>query len=548
MNKIAFLGITLWLNISCTTEENIRFQVMPQIAENPNSSVPLSAYLDFTTEDAFESITIQLKHREGADYLVFDWEEKEELGFPLCIIYPDNNYGITFELTDASGVTYQYHDTLRWQSPPLPGDPMEFPGVKIEQREAEQMAPGYTLMNPRRRVPLNVPGANEMNQSFGMLLAVDKQGQVVWYYRTDSRVSDFDILSDNTISYMTQDSRLTVIDMMGNVKRSWYAQHRPEGESDSAIAVDALTFHHDATFLPNGNVVVLSSEYKEISNYYTSETNQNAPRKTQQVMGDIIKEFTPQGEVVWEWKAFDYLDPYRIGYETFSQYWERRGFPGVIDWSHANTILYDQADDAYIINFRYQSALMKIDKKTKEIRWIFGEPSGWSQKLQNKLVKLEGEAEWFWHQHSPSLSPEGHILLFNNANYQARPFNEPVAMPETQSHVLEYAFDEEALTARQVWSSRQETDQELVSIAMGDVDYLPNGNLLAAYGALISQSALEEGSVDWYHRGSVPQWTMIREFEHSDSPQVIWELRLEPRGEESKVGWTIFGAERFVIE
>ena len=51
-----------------------------------------------------------------------------------------------------------------------------------------------------------------------------------------------------------------------------------------------------------------------------------------------------------------------------------------------------------------------------------------------------------------------------------------------------------------------EADENIVSVAMGDVDYLPNGNILAAYGALVSD---------------VTQWTMIREFERTNPENVV---------------------------
>jgi len=528
--KSIILGMIVSLLLSCSTNNGIDFLEAPTVINNPNYSVPLSAYLNFTTKEEFSSITINLKSNSGVQLFKYDRSEKSENGFPLYFFHPDTEYKVYFELTGFKDKVLTYKDTLSWKSPSLPDDPRSFPEIVVTKSEVGKMEEGYTLMNPRRRIPMSIPGANELNKSFGMLLAVDSDGTVVWYYKTDSRISDFDILPDGTISYMTQDSRLTIIDMMGNIKKSWYAEHRPEGEVDSAIAVDALTFHHDATYLPNGNIAVLSSEYQEISNYFTSETDKNAPRKTQKVMGDVIKEFTPSGKVVWEWNAYDYLDPFRIGYETFSEYWERRGFPGVIDWSHANTILFNEDDDAYIINFRYQSALMEIDKKTKEINWIFGEPSGWSKNLQKKLIKLEGDSEWFWHQHSPSLTPAGNILIFNNSNYHARPFEKPIDRLSTRSHAVEYKINEETFIAKEVWTSLNDADENIVSVAMGDVDYLPNGNILAAYGALVSD---------------VTQWTMIREFERTIPANVVWELRLVPKDEQSKVGWTIFGAERF---
>lgn len=548
MKDHLFILLSILIFTGCDNGGDFALEHPPVIVSNTNPEVPLAAYLDVHPEEPYNELIIFLtKSGEEEPWKTIEYqpEDQSSEGFPLLMVHPDQEYRINFAITDETGQRQMYPDTLNWKTPALPAEELEFPNISVSVAEKERMADGYTLMNPRRRIPLDQEGANEKNKSFGMLLAVDTDGKVVWYYRTDSRISDFDLISDDQISFMTQDSRLHVIDWMGNKKQVWYAGDRPEGSSEEGTPVgQALTFHHDATFMPNGNVVILSSEYKTLENYFTSETNANAPRKAQEVMGDIIIEFDSTGKVVWEWNTFDYLDPYRIGYETFSQYWERRGFPGVIDWSHANAIVYDDEDDAFIINFRYQSALMKIDKASKEIDWIFGEPSGWSSDLKQKLVSLEGEADWFWHQHSPTFE-DGKILLFNNANYQARPFNSTVPIGTTTSHVLEFSLDEQELKAEQTWSTKAENSQKIVSIAMGDVDYLPNGNVLAAYGALIEQPALEGDEVNWWNRGQFGQWTMVREFTYDDPAEVVWELKLNSRDEDSQVGWTIFGAERF---
>ena len=548
MKDHLFILLSILIFTGCDNGGDFALEHPPAIVSNPNPEVPLAAYLDVHPEEPYNELIIFLtKSGEEEPWKTIEYqpEDQGQKGFPLLMVHPDQEYRINFAITDETGQRQMYPDTLNWKTPALPAEELEFPNISVSVAEKERMADGYTLMNPRRRIPLDQEGANEKNKSFGMLLAVDADGKVVWYYRTDSRISDFDLISDDQISFMTQDSRLHVIDWMGNKKQVWYAGDRPEGSSEEGTPVgQALTFHHDATFMPNGNVVILSSKHRTLENYYTSETNANAPRKAQEVMGDIIIEFDSTGKVVWEWNTFDYLDPYRIGYETFSKYWERRGFPGVIDWSHANAIVYDDEDDAFIINFRYQSALMKIDKASKEIDWIFGEPSGWSSDLKQKLVSLEGEADWFWHQHSPTFE-DGKILLFNNANYQARPFNSTVPIGTTTSHVLEFSLDEQELKAEQTWSTKAENSQKIVSIAMGDVDYLPNGNVLAAYGALIEQPALEGDEVNWWNRGQFGQWTMVREFTHDDPAEVVWELKLNSRDEDSQVGWTIFGAERF---
>ena len=155
------------------------------------------------------------------------------------------------------------------------------------------MEEGFTLFNPRRRVPLNTPGANALNTAFGMLAMVNHQGEVVWYYRTDSRISDFDLLPNGNLSYMTQDSRIAEIDFGGNIVQEWYAANRPEGKDERATPVNTLTLHHDVSLLPNGNRLALSTEEREIKDYYTSEYDEKAPRKTQMVMGDVIVEFYP---------------------------------------------------------------------------------------------------------------------------------------------------------------------------------------------------------------------------------------------------------------
>ena len=522
------------------------FSKEPEIIRNPNGSTPLSALLHLETEKEYDGIEISLKSEDHKHTLSYAWTEKQEYGFPLLMVHADSDYSIRFKLLKGKKTAFRYRENLIWHTPEIPADAMEFPGIEVKIEVFSDMARGYTILNPRRRIPLDRPGSNELNKSFGMLLAVDHSGEVVWYYRTDSRISDFDLLPDNKISYLTQDSRITIIDFLGNTLQSWYASDRPEGIIESSTPVDAMVFHHDVNLLPNGNRVVLSAEYREIPDYYTDERQENAPRKTQKVMGDVVLEFAPDGKVVWEWHAFDFMDPYRIGYETFSMYWYRRGYPGVIDWSHANAVIYDEEDDAFILNFRYQSALMKISRKSKEIEWIFGEPSGWSEQLRNKLITLDDASHWFWHQHSPSITPNGNLILFNNDNYGARPFDKTIEMGAAASNVIEFKIDEEHLTACRIWSSESETQEKVLSIAMGDVDCLSNGNILAAYGALLPLDRV--GEMTWWNRGSFPQWTMIREFKHSQPAELLWELRLSSKDPEISVGWTLFGAERFKLQ
>ncbi len=520
--------------------QKVNFTIPSVVVQNPNTSTPLTCYVDFETDLEYQHVVFTLTGNEHSFKLAYTPADKKELGYLMMLMKPETQYQIGIKITDKQGNLTLSANTQTFKTPPLPKDPAQFPGIEITKISENKMEKGLTLFNPRRRTPRNTAGSNQFEKSFGMLAMVDSQGNVLWYYKTNSRISDCDFLSNGNISYMTQDSRIVEIDLAGNIQKEWYATKRPDGKHDTATPVKALTFHHDAAFLPNGNVLALSSEIKEIDGYYTSEVDSLAPCEKQKVMGDVVIEFTPDGEIVHRWKAFENMPVFRIGYETFSGYWERRGFPGVIDWSHANAVVPLPDENAYLVNFRYQSAMIKIDKTTGEIRWIFAEPSGWGSNLKGKLLKLRSE-DWCWHQHSPSFTSSGSLLFFNNNNYQARPFNKPVKRVESNSHVVEYRINEKDMSVEKLWTSIIPGEIPVASTAMGSAVELPEtGNILAGYGLLIS-------NVPGITNPGNRVWTMVREFTHDTPAEIVWEIRLVPLNKESKVGWTLFGANRVIV-
>ncbi|MEE2776119.1 MAG: aryl-sulfate sulfotransferase, partial [Acidobacteriota bacterium] len=450
---------------------------------------------------------------------------------------------VTVTLLDARA--NEVSETLRFTAPPLPEVAGEFPPIRPTVSEPHRMEPGYTLFSSHRLdTRRRLAGADPtFPQDFGMLVLLDSAGTPVWYYLGDSRVSDFEQLANGNLLLITQDFRLVEIDWLGNTQRTWVAARRPQGPAADAIGVDALTFHHDVEELPNGNLMVLGSEIREIDDYYTSETDPDAPRRRQRVVGDVILEIERDtGSVVWSWHAFDHLDPFRIGYESFSGYWERRGFPNTVDWSHANTLLHDPTDDSLIVNFRYQSAAIKIDRRTSEILWIFGEPSGWGE-LSGLTFRLAADASWPYHQHSPHPTPNGTLLIFDNANFQAHPFAAPTPPRETTSRAVEFLIDRKIMTAGEVWSSQIPGEESVVSLAMGDVDWLSStGNVLVAYGAIVDRDRVDD--LDWNDTRGVNRWTRLREYTRDTPPKLVWEIVIKDTSETNPLGWTLFAAER----
>ncbi|MEK9604041.1 MAG: aryl-sulfate sulfotransferase, partial [Flavobacteriaceae bacterium] len=148
-----------------------------------------------------------------------------------------------------------------------------------------------------------------------------------------------------------------------------------------------------------------------------------------------------------------------------------------------------------------------------------------------------------WHQHSPRFTQSGTLLFFNNNNYQARPFDQPKDIIESPSYVVEYQIDEANKKATKLWSTENDGEEKVFSIAMGRVNELKkSGNVLACYGALLNPKYFDE--MTWWNRIKYPQWTMVREYTKTKNPKVVWEMRLLSKSKNSKIGWTLFGAER----
>ncbi|MDM4019433.1 aryl-sulfate sulfotransferase [Roseiconus lacunae] len=541
--KVTVVLLLLHCHTFGAEKQALQFIRLPTVVPNPNPAAPLAAVLSY---EANQDVTAEVSLTDGTNRwsVYFDEAKKIASGLPVIGFRPGRNHQLTVTIKNSAGQTLSVNG-LVFHAPNIPTDPTLFPRIETRTSLIDRVEPGYRLLNPRRRVPqgaqLNEEQQRRFGESFGMLLMVDRHGTPVWYYQCESRIAGFDYLDNGRILFVTADFRLVEIDLLGNETRSWYAAERPQGYAEDSEDVPALTFHHDADLLPSGNLIALTTKRRRINDYFTSETDVDAPRQTQWVMGDRAIEFTPDGRVLWEWDAFENLPVRRFGYETFSNYWKRRGFPDTIDWSHANSIT-KLDDGSVMVNFRYQSAIVNFDPADGKINWIFGEPSGWPEELQSKLIRLEGDARWPWHQHAPVFTSQGTLLLFDNGNYRARPFDQPTPVAETRSRAVEYKLDLEKMTARQVWTSETAEDRPLVSVAMGSALELPEtGNILAGYGAVFDPSRINE--ITWSNRRGFNQITRCVEYTRETPSEVVWELELKPTGSAPEIGWNIFNTQ-----
>ena len=217
---------------------------------------------------------------------------------------------------------------------------------------------------------------------------------------------------------------------------------------EGSISVDTDSLHHDYVELPNGNLLLLSSESRVIQDWHTSETDPDAPRAPANVIGDVVVEVTQNGEIVNEWSLFDILDPYRIGYNSTSENFWRNHYGDTAeskDWTHGNAIIYEASDHSFVMSVPYQDAVIKVSMDTGELVWILGNHDNWREPWSDKLLSPVGAVEWSYKHHAITHTENGTYLLFDNGTGRSSPYDDQMALADSYSRAVEYAVNEQTM-------------------------------------------------------------------------------------------------------
>jgi hypothetical protein len=477
-----FIGFAavIALITACDEHDPMLFESEPQLVVNPSGRVPLAAVIQFKTRlkvDATVTVT------DGFNSWSSSFNQGGQAGdysLPVLGMRPSREHQISLLVKTASGASHE--QKFVYSTPKLPVSPLEFPQFTVKTAIPERMEPGITFLSVRRRALGRSHWLTEKQRKFatdwGLLMAIDARGEVVWYYESDVRTSGIDRLNNGNILMHRADSSTIEIDLLGNEVRQMYAEKRPfpPPNNPNAIAIRGLqTLHHQPHQMPNGDFLAFSANAYLVKDFPTSENDPDAPRADQMIMADTVVQLNPEGEIVWSWNSYDALDPYRIGYDTFWSYWWVRGYDQHMDWSHGNGLSYDETDDSVLVSLRNQSAILKIDHKSKEIKWILGRHDGWPERLQDKLLEPVGDLMWPGYQHNPRMTYKGTVILFDNrAHGGARPFEPRQPLDKGFSRGVEFAVDEKEMTVRQIWTSGDKQGPDACfSNAMSDAWRLP---------------------------------------------------------------------------
>jgi len=203
------------------------------------------------------------------------------------------------------------------------------------------------------------------------------------------------------------------------------------------------THHHDGRRTESGGALYLAIEQVPPELQARVQGGIAGSEHQGKMWSDRLIEIDRDGNLLWEWHAYEHLDP-KTDVITATDLRD--------EWSHANTIVPLPGGDV-MVSFRNCSTVARIDRRTGKFVW----------KLGHDLLSQ---------QHDPSLLDNGHVLLFNNGSRRPR-------VPLIFSSVMEI----EPESGKVVWEYRdRQAAQSFFSSYISGAQRLPNGNTLVCEG------------------------------------------------------------------
>ncbi|MEM8732921.1 MAG: aryl-sulfate sulfotransferase [Planctomycetota bacterium] len=538
--------------LAATDSSNSILIGSPTVRKNPIERCPLVAIVDFKTSQpvvSLESTTTDgtnswkqefekpQPRKLAGDNLVDPARRTYSYSVAIMGLRPDREHEIELRLALAGDRATETVDGLSIRTPPLP---KSFPPLRVLRANPDEMEPGITFF------AVNFWRDSTSMLDYGFIIAVDERGEVVWFCKTDDRIADMRVTKNGRLLYQQGSYRYAYeIDMLGRDHRRWVATNLTFLPDKASIPVEVDTLHHELQEINNGNFMTLATELRRFQEYPTTEFSSEAPWAPAYVVCDRIIEFDPDsGKIEDQLYLSTILDRRRFGYMALSGFWKDKyniyiGDEKCRDWSHANALVYLADENAVIVSFRHLDCVLKLDWETKKIRWILGNPSGWGRAWQKYLLKPVGDVKWAYHQHAPQITPRGTLMMYDNGNYRARPFDKATFAPDNRSRVVEYKIDEDAMTVEQVYEYDGGTEEKFYCPFYGEAEWLPQtGNILITDGGHIE---LKDGTPN----DNVPgerQWARIFEIDRETGKKVFEITFRSPLG--SPYGWSIYRAMR----
>ena len=143
-----------------------------------------------------------------------------------------------------------------------------------------------------------------------------------------------------------------------------------------------MYLHHDFERLLNGNTLALL--WAPIPAELSAQVQGGfvADDDPVEMWGDVVREITPAGEVVYEWKSWEFL---KVEEDVICPLEGRK------EWSHQNALNVTSEGDL-LVSYRQTSTVGIVDKASGEFRWKWGAGPGLSPAPPHLPGKRTGDA------------------------------------------------------------------------------------------------------------------------------------------------------------
>lgn len=306
-------------------------------------------------------------------------------------------------------------------------NPIRRRGVGLRALDPALACPGYTLFAPQAGT--------------GQVYLIDLEGKLVHQWQMPYPPGIYGYLTERgTLLY---NGKIPGDDFIGKAPFRGGAMLEATWSGKVLWEVRHPSHHHDGRLLSNGNLVLLGAAELPPSVAARVTGGRAGTEEHGAIWADTVVEMTQDGHIVWEWRAWEHLDP--ADYPITAAQDERA------EWTHGNSV-YELPGGDLLVSFRNISTVVRIDRRTGEVVWRLGAPP------------LSG-------QHAPYLLDNGHYLLFDNGPHRldhTYPF----------SRVLEI----DPATHEIVWNYQEALPFNFYSPRISNAQRLPNGNTLVNEG------------------------------------------------------------------
>ena len=316
-----------------------------------------------------------------------------------------------------------------------------------------QSKPGPVIdQNPIRRRGVGLRGLDTARSSAGLTLfapmmgdgtvyLIDLNGQVVHTWRMPYPPGLYGYLTERgTLFY---NGKIPNDTFLGRAPFKGGAALEADWNGRILWEVREPNHHHDARLLKNGNVLLLCGSELPDSVARKIQGGRPGTEVNGKIWSDYLVELTTEGRKVWEWRAWEHLDPAEYPITAVQ---DTRA-----EWTHGNAIA-ELADGDLLVSFRNISTIVKLERSSGRVVWKLGPPP------------LAG-------QHAPEPLPNGNILIFDNGP-------DRLDQPFPFSRVIEV----NPATNQIVWKYQEASADNFYSSRISNAQRLPNGNTLINEG------------------------------------------------------------------